>query len=87
MHCAGVGGWREWVSDIVSTAVGPFASEGEVRETAGSSQCGWISSVKADVPTSSRERGLRLPLFDGDQSVGVPCRCKDARDSVRHGDV
>ena len=28
-----------------------------------------------------------LPLFDGDQSVGVPCRCKGVGEGVRRGDV
>lgn len=87
MRCAGVGGCREQASKAtaVSSVACPSVSEGRydaVGKTSDSSCC-WIPFPEAMVLVTSGATGL--PLFDGDQSVGVPCPCKEVGEGVRCG--
>lgn len=79
------------MSDVVavSTMVCPSVSEGRcgvvVGKNSGSS-CRRIAFSRATVVVSSG--ATELPLCEGDQSVGVPCRCSlEVGEGVRCGDV
>lgn len=73
--------------NTVSVVVCPSVSEGGcgvIGKTFDSSCC-WIPFPRANILASAGVTGL--PLFDIDQSVGVPCRCKEVGEGVRCGGV
>lgn len=72
----------------VSTVVCASASEGSwgVEGKTSGSPCCRIPFPRAIVEASSGATGL--PLFEGDQSVGVPCCCSlEVGGGVRYGEL